>query len=268
MRDEYAGIVGVLVPIPGLTRMLGSGYVLNLTSSTNDVVIGSVSGAVPPFSTPIDLTIHVASGVTIGSSGAGVDRAISIALSLHEDSRILIVNEGRIQGRGGSGGRSHSNSGGSIAGAGGGGAGTIVGVGGEAYSGAPAGTIGADGTATAGGAGGTGSASGGTQNVNATDGEDGGNAIVWGNHYVTIDNTNGEIWAGGGGGGGGGIAVSGTDGGAGGGPGQDGVDGDLAGSGSQPGSFGGTSGYAYFGTRAPTILGGGSSPNLEGLTSP
>lgn len=246
--------------VPGLSRVAGSSYMLALTASQNDVLIGDAAGDVPPFTDPIELTIYVAPGVVIGATAgtAVLEGAMRITSGIHDDSRILIVNQGTIQGRGGEGGKAAASSGGNIGGSGGGGAGTEVGPGGVSYIGAPGGTDGADGTDSAGGSGGT-ATTGSVADVNFTSGEDGGAAIVWGTHTnVTIDNGSGFIYGGGGGGGGGDTAEDGADGG--------GIG--AVGSDTALGGVGGLAGYAYHGGVAPTFLGGSGSPNLIGPTVP
>ena len=147
--------------------------------------------------------IIVDAGVVLGSTSTGTAAAVTGVFP----GLLKITVLGRIQGKGGAGGRGAANSG-KIAfarGGGGGGAGTQVGAGGLKGGNA---SDGSPGTATAGGAHGANGTTGTTQA--ATNGSDGGPALSL-SMSATIDA--GEIWGGGGGGGGAAVAETSGDGG-------------------------------------------------------
>lgn len=176
---------------------------------------------------PHSFTFVISENTTLGSTVSGT-AAVTIS-GLPSGSRVRIINNGRIQGHGGSGGkgggRAPSKAVGKVGGGGGGGAGCIPGYGGPQHGTAPGATEGEDGTKEAGGAGGS--------SVQLKQGDaveqpgfPGGHALnAAGIDSLYIYNVDGEIW-GGGGGGAGADNIGGTTipGGQGGGPGEQGYD--------------------------------------------
>ena len=220
------------------------------------------------FDVVVDAGVEVAWFSGPGGLGMDFDGTSSTPLA----STAILINKGRILGRGGAGGRSYSFTGNNqTSGGGGGGAGRGVGAEGASN---PAATFtrGADGTSSAGGTGGA-TWGGASLQTNLTPG--GGAPGIAGLNTATtrvfIVN-DGEIWGGGGGGGGGGTSAAGVlqVGGDGGNPGQDGMDGvpqpGFGGGIGRQGGLGGAAGAAVdkSSTGWYTFIRGGSSPNVEG----
>lgn len=251
--------------IPGFPFNASGGLFLDLSGPDFGVDVWQRLGS-PAY--PVSVIVRVRSGVTIGSVANDIP-ALDFS-GFAAGSVAYVQNLGRIQGRGGNGGKGDiwaASSGGSFTqywgSAGGGGAGTAPGTGGitDPLRTAPN----ADsGTAIGGGAPGTSEAisTASATFANNEPGEDGGDAIFHGSIFLSINNIDGEIW--GGGGGGGGSQVSGFDtavGGAGGDPGQPG---DASSQIGNPASPGGAAGYAVKGTGSRVFISGGTSPNVEG----
>ena len=243
--------------IPGLQGgLVDAGSVLNLDTSENDVDVWDRVGSPAEI---IHLTIWIDSGVVIGG------RPALDVTGLTAGSRVIIMNEGRIQGQGGDGGQGDrgQESGGTFSLRGGGGGGGV---------GTPFGLKGL-GRVVGGGANGDDGTDGGTElttegigGANEYVGEDprsfisgdppldGGDAIASDAIKISINNINGQIWGGGGGGDGGRRPP--------GGPNEDGWDGGDAAE-DAPGTVSGSAGYAIRGSDV-TFINGGSSPNVEG----
>lgn len=204
------------MPVPGLIpepsrNELTIAYAANADNVNLFTDLGS-----PAY--PVDVTVMILDGVTIGAAvAAGQDApnpAFRISSSFAAGSRVYLINRGRIAGGGGIGGegdrgRSDGNSAsGFIGGGGGGGAGSSSQGGPEStYDIDPgnAATDGSAGTTTTGGAAGNNDINGNTTGGYDRGGDPqfGGTAIACNNVDLWIDNTSGEIFAGANGGDGG-----------------------------------------------------------------
>ncbi len=250
------------MPIPGLQGP-GKSYsmLLELDANVEDVnAFASLSSPVGP----VKVYIHVFTGVTVGST-SNSNAALTIG-AFHSDSVILLLNEGRIVGKGAIGGVGASNDGvstgiaGNKHGGGGGGGAGANSVGGDGET--PA-TDGANGTESAGGTAGANGTGGSVEVRQVTAGGDAGDALDAGGHSMFINNASGEIWGGGGGGHGGDIQRLGlvaSDGGL---PGADGdVDGIIF-----LAAAAGESGSAVVNSSNVVVASGGSDPNVKGAIS-
>jgi hypothetical protein len=252
-------------PIPLLVRDGLEGLSIAYGTS-NDVDVHADIGFIIG---PVSLTIFVPSGVTIGSTSIA-NAALDLS-GLYDGSRIMLVNQGTIEGKGGAGGDAGSNgllglrgSGGG----GGGGSGTVGGTAGEGWANPPA-TDGTAGTSGVAGDGGPGQDDATMTTTRATlDGGPAKEAIFMGNSELTIVNAGASIFGGGGGGGGGGYRDGNyRAGGDGGGPGVVGLDGDGATNpvlGSPARGVGGPPGFAIRHSGDVIFISGGTSPNVEG----
>lgn len=248
--------------IPGFPMRSGAGLFVDLNTNAFGVNLFQRAGS-PSYATTVLAVVRP--GVTVGSTATDIP-----ALDCSEfpaGTLVVLVNQGRIQGCGGEGGKGDlwGTGGGTQywGGGGGGGAGTAPGTGGITDPAQPS-ASGASGDSTSGGTGANSLAlsTGSAVFSDNEPGEDGGDAISHGAVDIAINNIAGEIW--GGGGGGGGSQASGLDTAVGG----DGGDPGRAGDGStqvgNPVSPGGAAGYAVRGTGTVTFNGGGVSPNVEG----
>lgn len=208
--------------LPGVT-FAGSGnvYTLDIDADVDNLTIGNLPGTanyLDAVNRPIDLHIQVRAGVTVGAAvNAGAqspDHAMTI--DLPAGSRVFLTNLGTIAGGGGIGGqgdrgrRDNGLASSFVGGGGGGGAGSSSQGGAAATESDPDddSTDGAAGTSTTGGTAGTNDSGAGIPNGGFTAGtapQFGGDAIYFGSNAIEIyiDNSIGDIHAGGAGGDGG-----------------------------------------------------------------
>lgn len=204
------------MPVPGLvpppsSNTLSIAYMANV----NNVDLWADLGS-PDY--PVDVTVLVADGVTIGAalapSQSAPNPAFLIRSSFASGTRIYLINRGTIAGGGGIGGqgdrgrRDNTNASSFVGGGGGGGAGSTSQGGAAATESDPDddSTDGAAGTSTTGGAAGANDSGAGIPNGGYTAGnapQKGGAAIICNSVDLFIDNAAGEIIAGANGGAGG-----------------------------------------------------------------
>lgn len=199
------------MPVPGLVPNI-QGNTLSITyrASVNDVDLYADIGS-PEY--PVHVSVLIEDGVTIGADvgGSALDPNIAFVIrSFPLGSSVFLMNRGRIAGAGGKGGngdsgRRDTGAGNTFCGGGGGGGAGSSSQGG--LHGPDLSTTAEDGlpgTTTAGGAGGDNdTTSGESPFERGADPQRGGTAIFCQNVSLTIDNTSGEIIAGGAGGAGG-----------------------------------------------------------------
>lgn len=256
--------------LPGQAPIADPTIPHRISASASNVVLSSVLPAVCQ-DVPTQVRVVIDSGVIVDDA-AKIGFAMLVT-GLDLGCRLTLVNRGRISGYGGAGGDGGVNDsfvGDGIGGGGGGGAGALVGAGGTNThpSSTPA-QDGTAGTATLGGSGGVGKTVPGATDTDGKDGEDGGDALVYTSHALTIINANGQIWGGGGGGGGegpngGGNVEAGGDGGD---IGEDGEPGGGGASDVAPGA-GGAAGHYLNGGVAATFISGDVYPNVRGNVAP